>query len=528
VIRICPFQTPIGIMAPTESSLAHVQEELGMENYTTFSKCDRTVITILLGSAMLMSPLAATIYLPLLPLLSTHFHASIQALNLTITVYIICQAISPLLLASISDSFGRRPVYLLASALYTIASLGLALNQSSYALLLVLRALQSLGASSVLSVCYGTISDICVPAQRGKMLGPMMVAGNVGTCIGPIVGGWIALASGSYQWVFWALCLFGACMFSMLAMLLPETARNVVGNGSIEDALWNQPLWRLLRQCRKRFQEKFKRPKEEGAAKKEDSTGNLKTLAEWEVQSPQGPTRSFQIKSPLAVVKVLFYRDTSLIIWLSSSYYALWYCVQATIPTTFKASPYHFTDLQIGLAYLPGAGGVILSVYLSSKFMDWNYKATARKAGFTVDKVKGDDLTNFPIEEARSRWSGVLIMVEMCATVGYGWSIKSGAHASVPLILQFLMGLFGTWMVQVYAALLVDTFPEMPSTAATCGNVSRSVLSAVAVATLQPLIDCMGKGWVFTFLGLLSGIGGIGAHAAVRRWGRAWRFSRRG
>ncbi|KAN0096665.1 Major facilitator superfamily domain containing protein [Hyaloscypha variabilis] len=197
-------------MPPSKSELVPTRQESGMQNYTTFSKCDRTVITILLGSAMLMSPLAATIYLPLLPLLSNHFHTSIQAINLTITVYIICQAISPLLLARISDSFGRRPVYLLASALYTVASLGLAVNKSSYAALLVLRALQSLGASCVLSVCYGTISDIFVPAQRGGMRGPMMVAGNVGTRIGQVVGGGITLASGSYQWVFWALCLFGA------------------------------------------------------------------------------------------------------------------------------------------------------------------------------------------------------------------------------------------------------------------------------------------------------------------------------
>ena len=381
----------------------------------------------------------------------------------------------------------------------------------------------------MLSVCYGTISDICVPAQRGKMLGPMMVAGNVGTCIGPVVGGWIALASGSYQWVFWALCIFGACLLVLLAIILPETARNVVGNGSIEDARWNQPLWRLLRKRRKQFQkdpESFKEEKK--AAEHEDQADPVKIQSSCEVQaSTVSHKRSFQIKSPLAVAKVLFHRDTSLIIWISSSYYALWYCVQATIPTTFKSSPYHFTDLQVGLAFLPGAAGVILSVYLSSKFLDWNYKVTAKKVGFEVDKVRGDNLDTFPIEDARSRWSDILILLEMCATVGYGWSIKSGAHPSVPLILQFLMGLFGTWMVQVYAALLVDTFPESPSTAATCGNVSRSVISAVALAILQPLIDIMGKGWVFTLFGLLSGISGILAHLAVRRWGRTWRSRRR-
>jgi MFS family permease len=514
-------------MSPSKSPPSDAREDLDSEDYTTFSTQDRTVITILLGSAMLMSPLAATTYLPLLPMLSTHFHTSIQAINLTITVYVIFQAISPLLLASISDYFGRRPIYLLASTLYTAASLSLALNQSSYALLLVLRALQSLGASSVLSVCYGTISDICVPAQRGKMLGPMLAAGNIGTCIGPVVGGWIALSSGSYQWVFWALCIFGACILSTTAFLLPETARNVVGNGSIEDLQWNQPLWRVLRRCWKRFQEQLNQSKEDKRKVKEDKASHLKSHVEIREQIRR-PTRSFRIKSPLAVIKVLFYRDTSLVVWLSSSYYALWYCTQVTISTTYKSPPYLFTDLQVGLAYLPGGVGIILGVYLSSKFMDWNYKSTAKKAGFTINKVKGDDLTKFPIEEARSRWSDVLIIVEMCATIGYGWSIKSGSHASVPLVLQFLTALFGTWIVQAYATLLVDTFPEMPSTAATCGNVSRSTLSAIAVAALQPLIDAMGMGWVFTFLGLLTGIGGIGAHAAVRRWGMAWRTSRRG
>ena len=90
--------------------------------------------------AMLASPLTATIYLPLLPLLVTHFHVSIQAINHTITLYMIFQAISPLLLATASNSFDRRPILSLVYAVYTVASLGLALNKSSYAVSLILRA----------------------------------------------------------------------------------------------------------------------------------------------------------------------------------------------------------------------------------------------------------------------------------------------------------------------------------------------------------------------------------------------------
>ena len=492
------------------------------EQYTIFSSREKIWIVALLGAAMLTSPLTATMYLPLLPLLSAHFHTSAQAINLTITVYIIFQALSPVFLASTSDYFGRRPIYLATFALYTAASLGLALNKSSYAALLILRALQSLGASAVLSVSYGTISDIAVPAVRGKMLGPMLAAGNVGTCVGPIVGGGIALASGSFEWAFWALFVFGGAMLLALTLFIPETARNVVGNGSVEDKKWNQPIWKLLRRWSKNLPAGTNPPQ---------ST------------STSGSSRAFKTSSPLASLRIIFYGDTCLVIWIPSSFYALWYCVQASIPSTYKAACYSFTDLEVGLAYLPGSVGVILSMYLAGKFMDRSYKITAKRMGFAVDKVKGDDLATFPIEQARSRGCTYLLLISTCVMLGYGWAIERGVHVSIPLILQFFQGFLATWLIQCFSALLVDSeyrhsskrsvsethskaFPRTPSTAATAGNMMRCVLSAVAVALLQPLIAAIGKGWFFTLIGLLTGFGGLGAHLALRRWGMKWRRRR--
>lgn len=500
------------------------------EPYTTFSSRKRRLIVVLLGTAMLVSPLTATIYLPLLPLLSNHFHTSAQAINLTITVYIIFQALAPLFLASFSDYFGRRPIYLATFALYTVASLGLALNKSSYAALLALRALQSLGASAVLSVSYGTVADICVPAKRGKMLGPVLAAGNVGTCVGPVVGGWVALESGGFYGAFWALVGFGGLMLVALALFIPETARNVVGNGIVMDSRWNQPLWGIFQQFwHDRSPAKSKRAGNDnhtahnhGDRATTANTGNPKNS----LARPE-PTRSLKFTSPLASIRVIFYRDTSLALWLSASYYALWYCIQTSIPSIFKASPYSFNELQVGLAYLPGSVGVILSMYLTGKAMDHNYKRTAAKIGFTVDKASGDDLADFPIEQARSRGCAYLLILSFGVMLGYGWSIERHAPVAIPLILQFFQGFLATWFLQCFSALLVDTFPETPSTAATAGNIMRCALSAAAVAALQPLVDVMGKGWFFSLLGLLSGVGGLAAQTALRKWGMGWRRRRR-
>ncbi|KFZ16944.1 hypothetical protein V501_01983 [Pseudogymnoascus sp. VKM F-4519 (FW-2642)] len=183
------------------------------ERFTVFTDRQKIFLTIILSLANLASPLAATSYVPLLPLLSRLFSTSLEAINLCVTVYVIFQAISTSLFAPYADVHGRRPVIFITYCLFTLASLGLALNGTkSYSGLLVLRALQSLGASTVPSLGYGIMADVAIPSERGQMLGPIGATGNLGVCIGLIVGGLIVFGSANIQWVFWALVILGGAM----------------------------------------------------------------------------------------------------------------------------------------------------------------------------------------------------------------------------------------------------------------------------------------------------------------------------
>lgn len=483
--------------------------------YTTFTKAHKRLITVILTSTMLASPLTATIYLPLLPLLATHFHVSTQAINLTITLYIVFQAISPLLFATASDSFGRRPVILLTYAVYTAASLGLALNKSSYAALLILRAVQSLGASAVLAIAYGVIADVCPPAERGGMQGPTMGAANLAVCLGPVIGGLVALGSGSYEWVFWALVIFGGSVFFFVGAGLPETARSIVGNGTVEATGWGRSWWNLLRGRSKRKVD---------AAEMENSS---EAMGEKNggAKIGLGKKAKFKMANPMAAIRILFWKDTALVLWMAGSPYAVWYAVQASIPSIYK-DIYHFNELQIGLSYLTGGFGTVSGGYLNGKLMDWNYRATARSIGHTIDKVSGDDLKGFPIESARARGSYYLLAIYITALAGYGWSVQARAHEAVPLILQYVLAALCTSFQQTFNALLVDIFPASPSTAAASGNITRCALSAIVVAILQPLVNVMGRGWFFTALTVLSGGGGLVADWLVKNKGMQWRRER--
>ncbi|KAL8933234.1 MAG: hypothetical protein Q9216_006457 [Gyalolechia sp. 2 TL-2023] len=486
--------------------------------YTTFTTLQRRLITLILILTMLASPLTATIYLPLLPLLASHFHVSHQAINLTITLYVVFQATSPLLFATASDAFGRRPVYLVTFTVYALASLGLALNRASYAGLLVLRALQSLGASAVLAIAYGVVADLCVPAERGAMQGPALGAANLAVCVGPVIGGWVALGSGSFGWVFWCLVIYGVLVLFVVGMGLPETARSVVGNGEREPGWWGKTWWHLAVMWW-RIRRGTHRDEELGADREEK--------LERDDQNPPRVKDKFKVPDLFAAVRIVFRKDAALMLWMAGSPYAIWYCVQTSIPPIFK-DIYGFNDLQIGLSFLTGGFGVVLGSYANGKLMDWNYKMTAQQIGHTVDKVSGDDLTHFPIERARARGSWHILAVYICALAGYGWAVKFHVHESLALILQFVLAVLCTAFQQTFSILLVDVFPESPSTAAASGNITRCTLSAVAVAMLQPLVDVIGRGWVFSLLSILSGGGGLVANWLINNRGMAWRHQRLG
>jgi MFS family permease len=114
--------------------------------YSTFSKAQKRSIIFLTGFTSMFSPLSGSIYFPAIPFIAKDLHVSIELINLTITSYMIVSGIAPTLLGDMADQIGRRPIYLSMMLIYMAANIGLAL-QSSYPALLVLRMVQSFGCS---------------------------------------------------------------------------------------------------------------------------------------------------------------------------------------------------------------------------------------------------------------------------------------------------------------------------------------------------------------------------------------------
>ncbi|KAK8108258.1 uncharacterized protein PG998_010271 [Apiospora kogelbergensis] len=192
---------------------AHAPSASEAEPYSIFTPRHRKILTVLLGLASFASPLTANIYLPLLPLLQDQYHATAQAINLTITLYVVVQAVIPIFFAPTADQYGRRLVSLASLLVYTVGSIGLAINDAAgrrYPALLLLRALQAFGSSACATTIWGVTSDVCIPIERGAMIGPVLSISNLGVVLGPVVGGLVGWRTGHATWIFASMAIFSA------------------------------------------------------------------------------------------------------------------------------------------------------------------------------------------------------------------------------------------------------------------------------------------------------------------------------
>jgi multidrug resistance protein len=312
------------------------------ESFTVFSPGENRLLTYLIGTAMLFSPLSANIYFPSIVVLEKAYHKSTQLINLTVTAYIVVQGISPALLGSVADSLGRRPVFLASFTIYFFANLGLAL-QSNYAALLVLRMVQSFGCSAHNAISYGVIADVSTPDKRGRMLGPAMVATNLGPILAPVLGGLIVNRA-SWRWLFWFLLIAGGVFLAILIITLPETARSIVGNGSRLPPKLYRPIISLvgLRQIPKR------------------------ALSTSESHSILSDLPKPQIPNPLHSLRILAYPDAAFVLSITGTYYTVYYCLQTSMSRSFE-QVYKFNELFAGLGYLGIGLGVALGGYLNGK-----------------------------------------------------------------------------------------------------------------------------------------------------------------
>ena len=134
--------------------------------WSVWSTRGKKTIVLSASFASLLAPLASNIYFPALEPIARDLDVSNTLVNVSISTFIILQGIAPTFSAQLSDSAGRRPIYLVCLTLFLAANIGLG-AQNSYAALLTLRCFQSAGSSGIAALSGAIAADIATPAERG-------------------------------------------------------------------------------------------------------------------------------------------------------------------------------------------------------------------------------------------------------------------------------------------------------------------------------------------------------------------------
>ncbi|KAJ5700754.1 hypothetical protein N7536_003767 [Penicillium majusculum] len=486
--KITTATEPTGPPPEKEDVVASFPQDDPAASYSKFAYPQRLVIFAVASITGLLSPLSSSVYVPAIPEISRDLNVSVSAINYTVTSYLLFQAITPIIWASVGDSLGRRGLYMIILSFYVGSCIGLKLS-NNYAAVLVLRALQSTGSASTGALGAGMISDLIHVSKRGGFMGTYSALAGFGTAFGPVIGGIMAQYTDWHN-IFLFLLGLSATMLLIIAFFIPETHRLHVGDGSVLLPRYLRPLFPFL-----------------------EPSGMQKD------HPLQKPALKIDFIGPILIMKEL---DVLCCILYPGICYTVWQ-MSIVAASTIYARDYGLSELHIGLTYISNGIGSLCGSLLVGRMLDLDYQKQLRRESEGVENPPKEVRR---IEHARIRAVRIPILVFIATTIAFGWTVRYHVHIAAPITLSFFVGGFDTCILAAFSTLVVDLFEKKSFGVTASMNLARCLLSTAGTAAIEPMIQAVGTGWAFTILGLICLVTSPLVFAEYQ-FGTAWRDKRK-
>jgi Bcr/CflA subfamily drug resistance transporter len=184
--------------------------------------------------------LSNDMYLPALPNMMHDLQISATQAQLTITMWFIGAASTPLVMGALADHFGRRSTLLTGGMIYVFATIicALAVNEST---ILIPRIIQGAMISSMMVAGYACIHESYEHKEAIRLLAIMGGVSVLAPALGPLLGA-IVLSFASWRFIFWIIGLLSTIMLISLYYNMPETLfperRQALNLGTIMNNYW--------------------------------------------------------------------------------------------------------------------------------------------------------------------------------------------------------------------------------------------------------------------------------------------------
>jgi DHA1 family bicyclomycin/chloramphenicol resistance-like MFS transporter len=187
----------------------------------SFSKRQRVNIFSIVILAVAIFDLAIFFYLPLLSDIRHEFKVNESLIQFSAAINLLGISISSIVYGTLSDAWGRKKIVLFGMLSFTVASYGISLVTSIYALFFF-RFLQGVGAGVAWSIGNAILHDIYKGKDFEKAIIKFTIIMGVAVVISPTLGGYVGSMIGWRQ-SFNLMAISGLLIFIYSIFFLPET-----------------------------------------------------------------------------------------------------------------------------------------------------------------------------------------------------------------------------------------------------------------------------------------------------------------
>ncbi|KAH8594559.1 major facilitator superfamily domain-containing protein [Bisporella sp. PMI_857] len=396
---------------------------------------------------------------------------------LVVTVWELGEAAGPLLIAPLSEIYGRYPVFNFVNLFFILGVVLSACSQTTN-LLIFSRFITGLAvASNVLNPSI--VGDIFPSESRGSAMSLIMLAPLLGGAIGPAISGAIAESMG------WRTILWISAAMATVCEILFFTL----------------------------FRETYKVPilqRKAARLRKESQDESFKCAWDTEVSGMNGSWWSalrLSIKVPITILL------DSTVLQIMSFYgafvFAFYYILATTLPTILREN-YGFTPSMIGSSFLCFSIGATAGIILNNMFLDKIYINMGKSRGRGAQPEY-----RLPLSVC-----GAIVMPLVVALYGCVPSIHG------PIYLMLLsVSLLGLVMMTIFVPLssyIVDAFGLHSASAMTMMLLSRCLGGTLLPLAVPAVTMAVGLGYAFLILAAICVIL-IPFPMLIMRYGNLWR-----
>ena len=396
----------------------------------------------------LICPMAASIFAPALDQMAKDFHSSKQIVLIAQSCFMIGLGTGPLFFAPMSETFGRRVLFVLNLAVFTLLQIPTALAPN-VATFIAIRMLSGFVGSVGVANGGGSIFDMFETHQRAKVLGVYLVGPLFGPTVGPLLGG-IIVGSLDWRWIFWILMIMSGAVTVFTYFFLHETNAVVILQRRKNELVKENPHAKY---------------EVDGAS----DMSILQKVAQVRVSTLRQSLRANESsQNSTRAVRILF---TQPIVAIMSFYQALIFASLFSLYAQYEAiwtsSPYDFTKTQVGLAYLGPAIGFCIVAAISVAFIDKIYTY--------LSKVNNDE----GLPEYRLPLANIGALLLPISLFWFGWTIEKQYMWPIPVLATVFFGASQVSVFNPVQTYYIDAYGQAAASALAAGAFLRSIIGGV-------------------------------------------------